>query len=85
MNTLAEAHQPRVQLTFFNLPVTEQASRYQKSSASRIGNTGKRNERIRLRFNYLYNEERKRIDDIIMILCDEFSLTKRSIQTALKG
>ena len=85
MIATAEAPSTRAQLTFFNLPVSETLSRFQKQKLTRKRNHEARNERIRVRFNHLYNVERKRIDDVITILCGEFSLEKISIERALKG
>jgi hypothetical protein len=81
----SEAPSNLTQLSFFNLPVSHEASRFDKMKHTRKANTCGRNERIRARFNYLYNQERKRIDDVISILCEEFSLAKSTIEKALKG
>ncbi len=48
-------------------------------------NTRVRNNRIQNRFNQLYNENRMRYDDVINTLCEEFFLSKRRIETVMKG
>lgn len=57
----------------------------QKIIATRKRNTVSRNERIQSVFNHKYNVERKRYDDVIQELCSEFSLARRTIETALKS
>lgn len=52
---------------------------------TRTTNTKLRNERITRAFNQKYNEERKRYDDVIAELCQEFALAKRTIENVLKG
>lgn len=52
---------------------------------TRTSNTRLRNEQIIKAFNQKYNEERKRYDDVIAELCQEFALAKRTIETVLKS
>lgn len=85
MIAATQAPSTRKQLTFFPNEMNESDSRIQKIITVRKKNTEARNERIRNRFNYLYNEERKRVDDVINDLCKEFCLAKSTIETALKG
>jgi hypothetical protein len=59
--------------------------RIRKALTTRKRNFEARNERIRMRFNALYNQERKRIDDVIVILTEEFCLSKSTIESVLKG
>jgi hypothetical protein len=56
-----------------------------KIIATRKRHTKARNERIISMFNHKYNVERKRYDDVIKELCDDFSLAKSTIETAIKG
>lgn len=56
-----------------------------KIIATRKRNTQLRNERITTAFNHKYNVERKRYDDVIAELCEEFALEKRTIESALKS
>lgn len=56
-----------------------------KMIATRKRNTQLRNERITNSFNHKYNVERKRYDDVIAELCQEFALEKRTIESALKS
>ena len=56
-----------------------------KIIATRKGNTASRNKRITARFNHKYNVERKRYDDVVAELCDEFNLAKSTIEKAIKG
>lgn len=56
-----------------------------KIIATRKRNTQLRNERITSSFNHKYNVERKRYDDVIAELCQEFALEKRTIESVLKG
>jgi len=85
MSATAEAPSTHSQLTFFDLPVKENQSALDKWRASRKTNIAARNERLRQRFNYLYNTERKRIDDVIDTLCQEFCLEKITIERLLKS
>lgn len=48
-------------------------------------NTEVRNQRIRERFDHLYNKERLRYDDVIDKLAEEFILAKGTIERAMKG
>lgn len=64
---------------------TALVDKVQKIIATRTSNTEARNQRIREAFNKKYNEDRKRYDDVISELCQEFSLAKRTVETALKG
>jgi hypothetical protein len=59
--------------------------RIQKIKIVRQQNKENRYARIRERFNYLYNSERKRYDDCIDTVSNEFGLAKSSIQPILKG
>lgn len=72
---------PGRSFTCFNL---EELDKIQKIIKTRTGNTLARNERIRTRFNELYNTERKRLDDVIEILATEFCIAKRTVESALK-
>lgn len=56
-----------------------------KIIATRKRNTQLRNERITASFNHKYNVERKRYDDVIAELCEEFALEKRTIENVLKS
>lgn len=85
MIATAEQTITQPQLTFFDLPVNPIQTRFDKQVATRKRNTCQRNERIRDRFNYLYNVERKRIDDVIDTLCKEWNLEKTTIERALKS
>ena len=85
MLTAAEAPSIRKQLAFFELPVKENPTRFEKMISSRKRNTQQRNERISTRFNHLYNVERKRYDDVITQLCEEFNCVETTIEKALKG
>lgn len=76
----------RKQLDFFpDLPMSEPMSRFQKISTTRKNNTEARRQRINDRFNHLYNVERKRYDDVIAALCEEFNCVETTIEKALKG
>jgi hypothetical protein len=59
-------------------------NKYSKAAATRKANNSARYQRIRLRFNELYHADRKRIDDVIVLLQHEFCLTKRTLETVLK-
>jgi hypothetical protein len=59
--------------------------RIQKITAVKRHNNEQRYKRIRERFNYLYQVERRRIDDVIEIVATEWGLQKRTIQTILKS
>ena len=85
MIAATEAPSTRRQLAFFPGEMKESLSRIEKSVLIRKKNKAARNERIRTRFNELYNVERKRIDDAIDTLCEEFSLAKSTIESALRG
>jgi hypothetical protein len=85
-NTARAPMGARPQLAFFDMSALERKpTRIDKIVLVRKNNTLARNERIRERFNSLYNTERKRIDDVITILCEEFSLAKSTIESALKS
>jgi hypothetical protein len=43
-------------------------------------NTKKRNDKIRARFRVLYEEERKRIDDVYDTLVEEFFISMKRIE-----
>lgn len=85
MITTTEAPSERRQLSFFNLPVKETLSRFDKIKQTRMRNTEVRNQRIRERFDHLYNKERLRYDDVIDKLAEEFILAKGTIERAMKG
>lgn len=85
MITTTEAPTARRQLSFFNLPVKETLSREDKIRESRQANTAARNQRINDRFNHLYNVERKRYDDVMNALSEEFCLALATIERVLKG
>lgn len=59
--------------------------RIAKIIETRTSNTRLRNERITSSFNHKYNVERKRYEDVIAELCQEFALAKRTIESVLKG
>lgn len=40
--------------------------------------------KIQERYRYLYNEERKRLDDVITQLCDEFFMNEAGIWRVLR-
>jgi hypothetical protein len=56
-----------------------------KTAITRKANTQLRNERLHKRFNELYNDERKRIDDVYAQLCQDFSLSEATIEKIIKG
>ena len=85
MITATGAPSARRQLSFFNLPVKETQSREDKIREVRQANTAARNQRLTDRFNYLYNVERKRYDDVITALKEEFHLAEATIERVLKG
>lgn len=76
----------RPQLTCFNLDEfsVKVPDKIQKIIKTRTDNTAARNERIRQRFNELYNKDRKRLDDVIELLATEFCIAKRTVESALK-
>ena len=79
----------RPQATLFNRAAytleKKNSDRIQKIIDTRKRHTCGRNESIRLRFNQKYNVDRKRYDDVIDELSEEFHLSTRTIETALKG
>ncbi len=81
----------RPQLAFFNMAeftkegVNEKPERIRKIIEQRKRNTEFRNEAIRMKFNQKYNVDRKRYDDVITELAEEFHLAVSTIETALKG
>lgn len=85
MKATAEAPNSATQLVFFNLPEVKSLSHNEKVNAIKKANFERRNSMIKTRFDHLYNVERKRFDDVISQLCDEFSLAKSTIETALKS
>jgi len=65
--------------------MTQNLNRIEKITLIRKRNTEHRHERIRARFNHLYNIERKRYDDVLSIVCEEFGLAQRTIESIMKG
>jgi hypothetical protein len=59
--------------------------RIQKIIQVKSQNKQMRYARIRERFNYLYQVERKRYDDCMEIVATEWGLTKKTVQTILKS
>jgi len=76
----------RQQLTAFDMSEFEKkATRIQKIVDVRKANTIARNEKIRKRFDELFNKDRMRYDDVMEELCREFNLAMSTIHTALKN
>jgi hypothetical protein len=59
-------------------------SRSGKIAETRKKNSSARNERIRLRFNELFNDRRIRYDDVMNTLALEFCLAQSTIMKMLK-
>lgn len=70
---------------FPEYPTSTLEERIQKNRETRTANTLARNEKIRERFNHLYNVERLRYDDVIATLCTDFCLSKATVERALKS
>lgn len=73
--------------TLFELPdvVKTDQTVHQRINAVKAANYERRKKKIQERFDELYEKDRKRYDDVIKILCEEFALSDRTIQAALKG
>ena len=52
----------------------------EKAREARKANTLKRHKLIYERFNFLYQENRRRLDDVWQILCDEFGYAETTIK-----
>ena len=48
-------------------------------------NKKKRNSRVIARFNYLYHQERKRWDDSVKEVCDEWGISYRTFERIMKS
>jgi hypothetical protein len=85
MTTTAEAPSEPKQLTFFNLPVIEPVSRFDKQRLTRRSNYEERKKKICDRFNQLYKEG-KRVDDVIYpTLAKEFDCAISTIKAAIRN
>jgi hypothetical protein len=69
----------------FLTPPVKDLTTIEKNRATRMNNTLKRNQRIRTKFNHLYNVDRKRYDDVIQTLCEDFSLSKAVVERIMKA